>query len=303
MMNESIQATGAAIPVPEAVIERKPLAVSDQGVGPYISRFGPVERTTHALVMVSFFGLVITGVPLRFAAAPWAGPLMRLLGGAQAAAALHRVCAVITFGYFGLHIVTVIRNLIRADDKLSIFWGPRSMTPQPKDVRDVIAQFKWFLGLGPRPRFDRFSYMEKFDYLAVFWGVAIIGGSGLLLWFPTFFSRFLPGWIFNVATIVHGDEALLALGFIFTIHFFNVHLRPEKFPIDLVIFTGRARAEYFAEEHPLEYERESKAGRLERLYVPAPSRTAYLWSMWLGFAALALGLILVALVIYAVVRG
>ena len=303
MTNESVPAAGAAIPVPASVAEGTPLAVSDQGVGPYIRRFGPIERTTHALVVVSFFGLVITGVPLRFAAAPWAAPLMRMLGGAQAAGALHRVCAVITFGYFGLHLATVIRNFIRAEDKLSIFWGPRSMVPQPKDLRDVIGQFKWFLGLGPRPRFDRFSYMEKFDYLAVFWGVAIIGGSGLLLWFPTFFSRFLPGWIFNVATIVHGDEALLALGFIFTIHFFTVHRRPEKFPIDLVIFTGRARAEYFEEEHPLEYERNLKAGQLEQLYAPAPSRTAYLWSMWLGFAALALGLILVGLVIYAVVRG
>ncbi len=67
----------------------------------------------------------------------------------------------------------------------------------------------------------------------------IIGGSGLLLWFPFFFSQFLPGWVFNIATLVHGEEALLAVGFIFTIHFFNGHIRPEKFPMDPVIFTGR----------------------------------------------------------------
>lgn len=294
---------GTAVPTAGGVVAAEPLAVSDRGAGPYLRRFGVVERTTHALVMVSFFGLVITGVPLRFAYAPWAAPLMQLLGGPVAAAILHRVCAVITFGYFGLHLATVARNFVRTDDKLSIFWGPRSMVPQPKDVRDVIGMFRWFLGRGPRPKFDRYSYMEKFDYLAVFWGVMIIGGSGLLLWFPTFFSRFLPGWSFNIATIVHGDEALLALGFIFTIHFFNVHLRPEKFPIDLVIFTGRARAEYFAEEHPLEYERESGAGRLAALQVEPPSRSAYLWSMWLGFASLSLGVLLVALVIYAVLRG
>lgn len=306
MTNESVAATAAAPPLTPGVVigpvaEGKPLAVSDQGVGPYIQRFGGIERTTHALVMFSFFGLVITGVPLRFSSAPWAAPLMHALGGPVAAATMHRICAVITFGYFALHIVQVIRNFIKADNKLSIFWGPRSMMPQPKDVKDIIGQFKWFLGLGPRPRFDRYSYMEKFDYLAVFWGVAMIGGTGLLLWFPTFFSHFLPGWMFNVATIIHGDEALLALGFIFTIHFFNVHFRPEKFPIDLVIFTGRARSEYFAEEHPLEYERDMAAGTLK--VVPAPSRLVYMWSMFFGFVSMTLGVALVLLVIYAVIRG
>ncbi len=280
---------------------KKPIAVSDQGAGPYLTRFGPVERTIHALVIISFLGLVATGIPLRFAYATWAAPFMRFLGGPSSAAYIHRVCAAITFGYFFIHLAAVTRTLFTTDDKKAIFWGPRSMVPQPKDVFDVIGMFKWFLGLGPQPKFDRYSYMEKFDYWAVFWGVAIIGGSGLLLWFPAFFARFLPGWLFNVATIVHGDEALLALGFIFTIHFFNVHLRPGKFPIDLVIFTGRARAEYFEEEHPLEYEREAKRGGLGALEAEAPSAAAYLWAMTLGFAALAVGVFLVLLVIYALV--
>ncbi len=276
-----------------------PLAVSDRGQGPYLRRFGPVERTIHALVIVSFLGLVLTGVPLRFAYAAWASPLMKFLGGPGSAGFIHRVCAAITFGYFFLHLLRVTWTLVHTDDKKSVFWGPNSMVPQPKDVRDVIGMFKWFFGRGPQPKFDRFSYMEKFDYWAVFWGVAIIGGSGLLLWFPTFFARFLPGWLFNVATIVHGDEALLALGFIFTIHFFNVHLRPGKFPVDLVIFTGRARAEYFEEEHPLEYERNVREGRLDALAAEPPSRATYLWSMGLGFAALAVGVFLIVLVLYA----
>ena len=101
---------------------------------------------------------------------------------------------------------------------------------------------KWFFGHGPRPQYGRWTYWEKFDYFAVFWGVAIIGSTGLLLWFPEFFTRLLPGWFINVATIIHSDEALLAVGFIFTIHFFNTHFRPEKFPMDTVIFTGRHAA-------------------------------------------------------------
>ncbi|MCX7055116.1 MAG: hypothetical protein NTU56_13090, partial [Proteobacteria bacterium] len=97
---------------------------------------------------------------------------------------------------------------------------------------------KYFLYQGPRPSLDRWSYWEKFDYLAVFWGVGMIGVSGLMLWYPDFFTKFLPGWALNAAYIIHSDEALLATGFIFLFHFFHTHLRPESFPMDPVIFTG-----------------------------------------------------------------
>lgn len=280
----------------------EPLASSDRGQGPYLQRFTGVERLTHALMVFSFLGLVLTGIPLHFSYAPWARTMMELMGGVRAAGSIHRFCGVITFGYFFLHLGMLAVRFTRAPDKGAFLFGPRSMVPRMKDLEDVIGMFRWFAGRGPRPRFDRYSYMEKFDYWAVFWGVAIIGGSGLLLWFPVFFSRVVPGWMFNVATIVHGDEALLAMGFIFTIHFFNSNLRPEKFPIDVVMFTGRARAEYMEEEHPLEYERERDAGRLAALEVPPPSRAAYLWSVSLGLVAIGIGLTVTALVIYALVR-
>ena len=178
------------------------------------------------------------------------------------------------------------------------------MVPQPRDVRDFVAQFRWFLGLGPRPRFGRYSYMEKFDYFAVFWGVAIIGGSGLLLWFPEFFAGFLPGWVFNVAMVVHGEEALLATGFIFTIHFFNVHFRPDKFPLDAVMFHGRATADYMAEEHPEIADRlddGEPAGRaVPDRRAPAPGMGSSLASAVFGFAALGLGILCVGLILWGV---
>ena len=173
---------------------------------------------------------------------------------------------------------------------------------------DFWNQIRWYFGLAPRPRFGRWSYMEKFDYFAVFWGVAIIGGSGLLLWFPEFFARFLPGWAFNVATIVHADEALLASGFIFTIHFFHVHFRPEKFPLDAVMFTGRATTEYMEEEHPLVADRiaalADRPPSLEQIPdapAPPPSRAASLWAAGLGFLALAVGLALTGMILWAVI--
>src|SRR5512146_2133782 len=252
----------------------RPLSVADRGAGPYLWRFSPLNRTLHALVIASFLGLALTGLPLKFAYAPWARVLARMVGGLEAAGYIHRVCALITFGYFFTHVAYLISRIITSPNRKSFFWGPTSMVPQGKDVRDVFQMFKWFFGLAPRPRFDRYSYMEKFDYWGVFWGVAIIGSSGLLLWFPAFFAKLLPGWVFNVATIIHSDEALLATAFIFTIHFFNVHLRPEKFPIDTVIFTGRATTEYMEEEHPLEMERARREGTLEARVAPPASRAA-----------------------------
>ncbi|HUL01833.1 MAG TPA: hypothetical protein VLV16_01235 [Gemmatimonadales bacterium] len=278
------------------------LNAADRGAGPYLWRFSGFNRTLHALVIVSFLGLVATGLPLHFSHAGWARPLIDLFGGVAAAGMLHRICALITFGYFFAHVAYLAYQLATRPDRMRLLWGPDSMVPQLKDVRDIIQMFKWFLGMGARPQFERFSYMEKFDYWAVFWGVAIIGTSGLFLWFPTFFARFLPGWVFNIATIIHGDEALLATCFIFTIHFFNVHIRPEKFPIDTVIFTGRATTEYMQEEHPLEYDRARREGRLDARVAPAPSPAANRWSVVLGFASFGLGVVLVILVFWALLH-
>ena len=159
------------------------------------------------------------------------------------------------------------------------------MMPQPRDLFDFIGMMKYFFYLGPRPKFDRFTYWEKFDYLAVFWGVAIIGFSGLVLWFPNVFTTVLPGWVLNAAYIVHSDEALLATGFIFLFHFFHTHLRPEAFPMDPVIFTGRMPLERFKDERPLEYERLVAQGKLDAYLVPPPTaaelRRAYIF----GFTA------------------
>ena len=130
-------------------------------------------------------------------------------------------------------------------------------------------------------------------------GSGIIGLSGLLLWFPEFFSRFMPGWIYNVATIVHGYEALLAVGFIFTIHFFNAHLRLEKFPVDDVIFTGQLPEEEFKQERGAEYDRLVATGQLEALKVRPASHWYRRLAVAVGILAMTIGTAIVALIILA----
>jgi cytochrome b subunit of formate dehydrogenase len=168
-----------------------------------------------------------------------------------------------------------------------------------KDLQDLIGNFKWFVGRGPRPDYGRWTYWEKFDYFAVFWGIAVIGSTGLMLWFPEFFTRFIPGWFINVATIIHSDEALLAVGFIFTVHFFNTHLRPEKFPMDIVVFTGRMTLEELKEDKPAEYDALVKDGTLDEYLVDQYPPIVIRVIRGFAWTALCVGFSIVIWIIYA----
>ncbi len=267
--------------------------------GRYYHRFGRIERVTHALLMFSFIACALSGLPLLFANRDWAVLLVNLMGGFQGAGLVHRIGATVMIIVFVGHVMRVLYRGLSSPSILTILWGPNSMVPQPKDVADIVNHFKWFLGLGQRPQFDRYTYWEKFDYWAVFWGMFIIGGSGLILWFPFFFTQFVPGWVLNIATLVHGEEALLAVGFIFTIHFFNGHVRPEKFPMDMVIFTGRISEHELVEERPIERERLVRAGQLAALETMPPSPALVAFGRIVGGTALALGVVTIILIFFS----
>lgn len=279
----------------------------------WFTRFSPFERFLHLLVVSSFLLLVLTGMPLKFYYTEWAQVLFNIIGGAPVARSLHHFGALITFLYFVLHLASLavhswqnrhamrdpetgkwrFRNLKR------VIFGPDSMVPTIQDWRDFWAHQRWFFGKAQRPQFDRWTYWEKFDYLAVFWGVFAIGLSGMVLWFPEFFSKFLPGWFINIAIIVHSDEALLAAGFIFTIHFFNTHFRLEKFPMDTVIFSGRISKSEMLHDRKRWYDRLIQENRLDHY------RLGDEWDRWrriarsMGYIFFGSGLVLLVLIIYA----
>jgi cytochrome b subunit of formate dehydrogenase len=273
--------------------------------GKIYTRFRPVDRFCHVLVIVSFLLLVLTGMPLKFYEMGWARWIFSWMGGSEVAAALHRLGAVITLVYFAVHLGSLAGPLWRnrgryRDDGgafrlrrlLGFAFGPDSPLPNWQDLRDFWAHQKWFFGRGPRPQFDRWTYWEKFDYLAVFWGVAVIGLSGLVMWYPEAATRYLPGWVINVALVIHSDEALLAAAFIFTFHFFNVHFRVEKFPIDPVIFSGRITEAELLHERRRLYDRLESQGRL------ADEKVKDEWPRWrrifvpFGMLAFGLGVVL-----------
>jgi cytochrome b subunit of formate dehydrogenase len=271
-------------------------------------RFSMRHILLHILVISSFLGLSLTGLPLRFSDQAWAQSLMNLYGGVVNAGLIHRFCAVLTFIYFFGALVMCIHFLfIRTDlpgNWLQRLFGPDSLCPNFKDVRDLTGMVKWFVFKGEKPAFDRWTYWEKFDFFAVFWGMFAIGGSGLLLWFPEFFAGFLPGWSLNVATIIHSDEALLATGFIFTVHFFNTHGRPEKFPMDFVIFNGQISKHEFMEERGQQWQRYERLGILSDYEVRRPSGPLYDFLLkGFGFLALFTGLGLLLLMVVAFISS
>ena len=243
--------------------ERRAEARTDAAVadtGEEFERLSLDLRLQHALMAVSVILLVVTGLPLKFHEHGWAKAIIDFFGGPDFSPIVHRIAAtgLIIAGLWHLVFITATR------EGRSTFV---QLIPMPQDARDAWQQIRYYLGrTGDRPRFDRFSYVEKFDYWAVYWGMVIMIGSGTMLWFTEFFLRHMPKWATDIAKEAHSDEALLATLAIVIWHFYNVHLNPHKFPMNKTFITGMISEREMIEEHPLEHERimkerrDSKAG-------------------------------------------
>ena len=261
----------------------------------HFRRFHWGWRLGHLVFALVTMTLVLTGTTALYAESAWAPVVAKALGGPKMLGLIHRVCAALFVGIFLIHFIYVMQKLLR--DRNFRWFGPDSLIPNWKDFADCWGMFKWFVGRGPKPLFDRWAYFEKFDYWAVFWGVNIIGWSGLMLAFPHVTAKYLPGWVFNVGTLIHGEEAFLAAVFLFTVHFFNNHFRPDKLPPpDVVMFTGTQSLREFRHDHPAHYQRMVDSGELSKYLVEAPSPAMTRGSKILGLTLIAVGLILLVLV-------
>lgn len=287
---------------PPAVEETLAPAATPAPKERYFLRFTLGQRYMHAVLFTTFLGLAATGLPLRFSSTPWAMGFAKIVDGFGTILFFHKFCALFLSIAFLIHVREIIARGILHREK-GIFWGPTSMVANWKDVKDLIAHMRWFLGLGPKPKFERYAYWEKFDYWAVFWGMVVIGFSGYAMWFAPFFARFLPGWALNAALIIHSEEGLLAILFIFAIHFVNTHLRPDSFPMDMVIFTGRESEEEFRHRRPDEYQRMISEGRGAIRITDAPPKWLINFARVVGFTALAIGVTLLILTLSAYFAG
>jgi cytochrome b subunit of formate dehydrogenase len=265
----------------------------------YFQRFKPVWRWIHGLFAIATMTLILTGTSLLFSHTEWAKWVVYLLGGPTMEGIIHRTAAVTWLGIFVVHLILVARNIYRARDTFEWFGG-MSLLPSWNDAKDLRNMFRWFFGLAERPDFCHWTYWQKFDYWAPFWGAMVIGLSGIILFSPEVTARYLPGVVFNFATLVHAEEALLAAVFLNTVHFFNVHFRPERFPMSTTIFTGAIPFEEFKHDHHLEYEKLEATGELSKYLVKRPSRRADLAASFIATVLIMAGLTLLTLVLIGV---
>lgn len=211
-------------------------------------RFSLNFRIQHVVLFSSCIVLILTGLPIKFHDTDWAAFMFSLMGGIQTSSMIHRIGAV---GLIGVGLYHLLYTGALAEGRRNFF----ALIPGPKDLRDAVLMIRYFLGrTEERPKFGRFSYVEKFDYWAVYWGMIIMCGSGLMLWFENDTMRLFPKYIFDIAKEAHSDEALLATLAIIVWHFYNVHFNPHKFPMNKVWITGRMSEEEMHHEHPLELE-------------------------------------------------
>ncbi len=223
-----------------------------------IERFNIIFRIQHVVMFTTFLLLSFTGWGLKYAHDPegLSSIWIRIWGGADMAGLIHRIAGVTMLIDFIWHVIYLVYLFATGQIKMST---KTTVIPLPKDVFDVIKNFMYFFGLSKeKARFGKFSYAQKFDYWAVFWGMFIIGSSGYALAFPMqatyIIPQFATGWIWELLGLMHSDEALLAIVFILFWHFYNEHLKPEVFPMSWIWITGKISTEQLKHHHPLEYE-------------------------------------------------
>jgi cytochrome b subunit of formate dehydrogenase len=215
------------------------------------------ERTQHHIVWTTFVVLAVTGFMVEFPEnvlvlfGPYRETVFYWRG------LLHRAAAVLMIANIFYQIWYI--TLTRAGRRYLL-----DMIPALKDARDFFHNMNYYLGLSDRkPLFDRFTYKEKLEYWTGWIGNIIITITGFFLWFPQYFPKF----IFDVSILVHTMEAILASCAIMVWHFYEVHLKPGKFPMSTIWLDGMIPEHELEEEHPLEYQRMKEAERTTR-YIP-----------------------------------
>ncbi len=207
------------------------------------------ERIQHFLLMGSFIMLIYTGFAMKFPEAWWAAPLIRWEGGFAFRGFLHRVAATIMITLALYHLYYIIFTKRGRTQFISFL-------PKIKDLQDVIHMLRYYFGIEKtKPQFERYSYIEKAEYLALIWGTIVMTVTGLILWFENLSLKFFPKWVTDVSLIVHYYEAVLATLAILVWHFYYQFFDPHVYPMNTTCLTGKMSAKDYQEEHPLDYER------------------------------------------------
>ena len=278
----AVKHAAVAVDHKDYISERFPDELELVGENEEFERMPILQRYQHVFLMICFFTLVLTGMPLILRDSSAVRWLFALEGAFPIRSVLHRAAGI------GLMIVSVVQLVyITFNDRGNRDF--RAILPTPKDAFDAVHTFMHNLGLmhyfkrrgyfpeifkkypwisfEEHPLYGRYNFIEKFEYLALMWGNIVMIATGLMMWFIEASLALFPMWVLDVIRVVHGFEALLAMLAIVIWHMYNVHLNPEVFPMSKIWLSGNITRKEFRTHHPLEYERmllERRQAKLEK---------------------------------------
>ena len=90
-------------------------------------RFVSFHRIGHTIMMSSFLGLALTGLPLKYRDTPWAKSLARTLGGFASTSFWHRFFGVILLASMLVYLARMVRLLVQG--------RKQGQTPDANDLR------------------------------------------------------------------------------------------------------------------------------------------------------------------------
>ncbi len=256
-----------------------------------IKRFDALDRLFHLFLILTFLIQTATGFSRLYITTRWGLSLNAVFGGYETSQLIHRWVGILMVIGFVLHTLHLLIKIDYRDLRGSLF-GPDSLIPNHHDLIHLGQRIRWCFGLGPAPKLSRWTYWEKFDYWAVYWGLPLLALTGVMLMAPLWTTHWLPGWSLNVAALLHRAEAVLAVTYIFIVHFFIGHLRPASFPMNEAMFSGSVPLEEAQEEKPAWVERLEQKGKIEQICADEPALWYRALYFAFGYSALGFGLYL-----------
>ena len=211
-------------------------------------RFTIGQRWEHLVLIVSFIVLLLTGLVQKYRTAAWSQNILSTPERLQLVQDIHHIFALMLTAeviyHLGRSIVLLARR--RLPGNIFFTW---------QDVRDGFQMLKYLTFISrKKPDYWKFNFEQKVTYWFIFFSIAIMILSGFIIWFPVFYTRFLPGAIVPAAKLAHSTEAIVAVIFVIIWHLYHVLI--ER--LNLSIFTGRLSESEMKSYHRLEYDKLAK---------------------------------------------
>jgi len=208
-------------------------------------RFSVSQRWEHTALFLSGFVLLLTGLPQKYRGWPISQELLSTPERVELIRQIHHIAAIVL-------LIEALYHLGRIIYLMSKRRLPGDLLPIWQDVRDAGHMIQYLLFLRKdKPKFGRYNFEQKVTYWFIFFGILIMGVSGLIIWFPIFFTNFLPGGIVPAAKLAHSTEAVVTAIFIVIWHVYHVHIERTN----LSMFTGRLSEDEMKTFHEKEYKR------------------------------------------------